>query len=85
MSSEVADKIDCYSEEITAGGRLVVKDELTETGNFHVQVVDTTTDGGLLIGSEGSGLVVELDEHGCMELARGLHNLAIEKSEDTEY
>lgn len=74
MSSEISERVTCHSD-VSGSGRVVRYDQ-QETDEVDIQIIDTNRDCGLMVGSEDSGMLVNLDADACLELADGLKQLA---------
>jgi hypothetical protein len=76
MSSEISQKVTCHST-VSGSGRVVRYDQ-QEKDEAQVQIIDSGSERGLMMGNEDSGMLVELDANACLELADGLKELAAE-------
>lgn len=78
MSSDISQKVTCHSE-VSGSGRVVRYDE-QKKDKTQIQIIDSGSEKGIMMGSEDSGMLVELEADACLELADGLQQLATDMS-----
>ena len=76
MSSDISQKVTCHST-VSGSGRVVRYDQ-QKKDEAQIQIIDSGSEKGLMMGNEDSGMLVELDADACLELADGLKELATE-------